>query len=429
MFFIMLGHGMLEPMNIANYSNAECIKKSEFCVNAASTNMWTYLLLAGQLGVDTFFFIGGFLLSYVGKSRSTPLLMGTGLRYMRLFPLFGFIQMLYILISPYLAFGPFSPRFQDEVYQACGNSSWWSELLFINAFYPWFPDQGGCMGWSWYLGVDMLFAILGLALLNLWKKLPRMAWITASVMFVACCVVTIQQSLYYKIQYNVLDPSFAIYGTYLYSRPYARLPGYLVGLVAPWALDALDKRGLQRGTQPRSWLAYILVITACLIACAVAFACIFLPFWNSDGPGPYATARKALSWTLWENALWIGLSRPAWCLCWLTWTLACYFDYLPFTNAIFSHWIFAPFATLTFGAYLVHPIIYKIIAGNTESYMVYTALGAVQHAVFVFVLAYAVAVVTWCLVEKPFATISGWLIPKRKSAPKPPPVTAESSHA
>jgi len=430
MFFIVLGHGLLEPMNIAGYSNAECIDKSRFCLNAASTNMWTYLLLAGQLGVDTFFFIGGFLLSYVGKSRSAPILMGTALRYLRLFPLFGFIQMLYILVSPYLAFGPFSPRFQEEVFSACGTNSWWSELLFIQAFYPWFPDQGGCMGWSWYLGVDMFLAIFGLVLLNIWKKMPRTAWAIAFVTFVTCCAVTIQQSLYHKIQYNVLDrPSFAIYGKYLYSRPYARIPGFLVGLVAPWALVAMEKRGLRRGTQPQSWLAHTLVITASLIALVVALVCIFLPFSNANGPGPYATARKALSWTLWENALWIGLSRPAWCLCWLTWAFGCYFDYLPYTNAIFSHWLLAPFATLTFGAYLVHPIIYKIIAGNMDSYMIYSAFGAVERAVFVFFIAYAVSVATWCLVEKPFATMSGWLVPKRKSAPKPRQDTAESSQA
>lgn len=288
------------------------------------------------------------------------------------------------------------------------------------------------MGWSWYLGVDMFFAILGLALLNLWKKLPRIAWATALVLFIACCAVTIQQSLYYKIQYNVLDASYAIYGHYLYSRPYHRLPGFLVGLVAPWGLDALEKRGLQRGTQPRSWQAYILVITACFIAFAVAMACIFLPSLNADGPGPSATARKKLSWTLWENALWIALSRPAWCLCFLTWTLACYFDYLPVINAIFSHWIFTPFATLTFGAYLAHPIIIKIIAGNLDGYMIYSALGAVERAVFVFILAYASSVVTWCLVEKPFATMSGWLIPKRQTqqrSPKSGPDTAASSHA
>jgi peptidoglycan/LPS O-acetylase OafA/YrhL len=71
--------------------------------------------LLHKLGVDTFFFIGGFLLSFVGKSRPVPVLLGTGLRYLRLLPLLGFVQMVYILIAPYLVFGPFAPRFQNGV--------------------------------------------------------------------------------------------------------------------------------------------------------------------------------------------------------------------------------------------------------------------------------------------------------------------------
>merc|ERR1719443_1324693 len=102
-------------------------------------------MIAGQLGVDTFFFIGGFLLAFIGKSRPVPVVMGTALRYARLLPLFGFAQMVYVLIAPYLAWGPFAPRFQAEVFFKCSDNTWWSELIFINAFYPWVNKGGGCM--------------------------------------------------------------------------------------------------------------------------------------------------------------------------------------------------------------------------------------------------------------------------------------------
>jgi peptidoglycan/LPS O-acetylase OafA/YrhL len=322
MFFIVMGHGLLEPMNVLGYHNAECIVKNDLCLDAASTNVWSYILLAGQLGVDTFFFISGFLLSFVGKGRKMPIVLGTALRFARLLPLFGFVQMVYILISPYLAFGPFSPRFQNEVFTACSNNSWWSELLFISAFYPWEPDQGGCMGWSWYLGIDMVFAILGLILLNVWKRQRAVGWAVSLILFFGCIAVTIQQSLYYKLEYDVLNQKkFGLYGVKLYSRPYARFPGFLVGLVAPWALDALETRGLRRGTEPRSLVAKIFVYSCCLLAVAIAAVCIFLPAMNSAGPGPSDSARQEGTWSLWFNALWIGLTRPIWCLCWLTLSL------------------------------------------------------------------------------------------------------------
>lgn len=414
MFFIVLGHSLLEPMGISGYSNAECIAKTPFCLNAADTNMWTYLLLVGQLGVDTFFFIAGFLLSFVGKSRSAPILMGTALRYARLLPLFGFVMMLYVLVSPYLVFGPFSPRMQNNIFTDCGDNTWWSELLFINAFYPWFTNNGGCMGWSWYLGVDMVFAILGLVLLSLWKKLPTIAWVCAGVLFFASIAVTIQQSLHYKLEYNVISPSFGVYGHYLYSRPYTRLPGFLIGLTAPWALDALERLcGLRRGTQAQSCAARLAVFLACLGALVLAAVCIFLPFWNGDGPGPPSTARKALEWTPWQNAWWIALNRPAWASCFLVWTLACYFDYVPMVNSALSHRMWTPLSSLTYGAYLVHPVIIKVVVGNAESYYTYSPIDALQRALFFAVLSYSASAVLWCMVEKPLATMTCWLIPKR----------------
>lgn len=439
MLFIILGHGMEEPMNIAGYSNKECLAKTPFCVDAASTNMWQWFMMTGQLGVDTFFFIGGFLLSFVGKSRPVPILLGSLLRYLRLVPLLGLVTMVYILIAPYLVFGPFAPRFQSEVDYECGhNNSWWSQLLLINSFYPWFPVDGGCMGWTWYLGSDMLFAILGMVLLNLWKKLPRIAWVLAIASFFACIAACIQQSLYYGFQYNLLSKEFALYGTHLYSRPYSRFPCFIIGLVAPWALDIAEKRGLQRGTQPRTWFARTIVLTSCLMALFVAAVCIFLPWTNSDGPGPYANAdgscsfpggcaRPSLQWTPWENALWISLSRPAWCLCWLTWTMACYFDYLPCINAVFAAPVFTPLSTLTFGAYLCHPVIVKICAGNYDGYLTYTIGEALQRAIMFTILAYSAAIVAWCLVEKPCATLTGWLVPKKGKAPVAKPTSPLSS--
>jgi hypothetical protein len=423
MLFIILGHSLLEVMHIAGYSNVECIRKNKTCLDASDTTIGSYLLLAGQLGVDTFFYIGGFLLSFIGKSRPMPVVMGTALRYARLLPLFGFIQMFYVLISPYLAFGPFAPRMQHEVFTECAadNPSWWSELLFINAFYPWTPLDGGCMGWSWYLGVDMVFAIIGLVMLNIWKMNKLVGWSLAIIGFVVCTIVSIQQVYAWNMQYVLLNPKvFETYSINLYNRPYHRFPCFLIGLVAPWALDIAEKRGLQRGTQPTSMRAKIVVWSACLLALAVVAACIFLPWTNANGPGPVATARKENTWTTFQNAMYISFVRPAWTLCWLVWTLACYFDYTPVMNAVFAHPIMTPLASLTFGAYLMHPVIIKIVAGNVDGNFRYSPGEAIQRAIIFAILAYCSAIVTWCLVEKPMATMTGWLLPKKKRRSESP---------
>jgi len=98
-------------------------------------------------------------------------------------------------------------------------------------------------------------------------------------------------------------------------------------------------------------------------------------------------------------------------------TLACYFDYVPLINGFLAHWMFQPLSALTFGAYLWHPVLIKLVAGNMEDYYNYSFIEAWQHATFFFVLAYAASTFSYCLVEKPCATMTGWLIPKKKPRP------------
>jgi len=408
MFFIVLGHACMEAMNVAGYKNAEDIVKTPLSYNAASTNPWTYLLLSGQLCVDTFLFISGFLLSFVGCKRPVPVVLGTLLRYARLMPLFGFVMMTYICVVPYLAWGPFSPRLQSDVHDSCQGSAWWSEFLFISDWYPWFNLNGGCMGWSWYLSIDMTFAIVGMVLLNIWKLSRPAGWALTLLLAVACIVVTMQQSVHYDLDYDIVSPSFSTYAHYLYFRPYTRFPGFALGLVTPWALDAMDKRGLRRGSQPTSLVARVVVLSCSMLAVGILAFCIFMPLSNTDGPGPSPPARDCTTtkcWSTWGNAFWIGLSRPLWVLGWVILTLACYFDYLPFFNRIFA------------------------AQANMTDYYTYSALDALQRATWYFVLAYGTSLVTWCLVEKPFATMTGWLVPKKGGARTPSAKPQEAHQA
>jgi peptidoglycan/LPS O-acetylase OafA/YrhL len=115
------------------------------------------------------------------------------------------------------------------------------------------------------------------------------------------------------------------------------------------------------------------------------------------------------------NAFWFGFSRPLWCVSILILTLACYFGCLPTVNAFFSAPIWGPMANLTYGAYLTHPALIKLLAANSYDYFTYSKFDALSRSCLYFVLAYGSAVVLWCIVEKPFATLTGWLIPKARN--------------
>jgi len=334
--------------------------------------------------------------------------------------LFGFVMMIYVLILPYLAFGPFAPRLQADVYGHC-QGTWWGQLLFINNWYPWYTTSGGCMGWAWYLGLDMTLAIVGMILLNVWKRNHLVGWLVAGGLCVASLAFTAQQAAYWNITYDVFNlKQFSAYGRYLSARSWHRYPGFCVGLMAPWALDALEKRGLTRGSQPTSIKARVIVYLACLGACATLAAVMLLPYTNTSGPGVHAKVCDDFAcWSKPVTVLFITFNRPIWCMALLVLTLACYFDYLPLINRTLSASFWTPLSNLTYGCYLIHPCIIKLLAGNTWDYYTYSPADAISRACLNATLAYCAAICLWCLVEKPCATMTTWLVPsKAKSQAK-----------
>merc|ERR1719482_1681981 len=96
--------------------------------------------------------------------------------------------MVYYQIWPYLASGPFAPGFQDSIFRRC-DISWWSELTYTMNLVP-FDSDKVCMGWTWYLGDDMIFFIVGIFLLPLYYRSRIMGWLAVAILTAASFAVT-----------------------------------------------------------------------------------------------------------------------------------------------------------------------------------------------------------------------------------------------
>lgn len=285
-------------------------------------------------------------------------------------------------------------------------------------FLPWYNDDV-CMGWTWYLGNDMIFAIIGIALLNLWKWGPRSGWAMTIAITVASFVITFSIIWQYKLA--ILDdpttPHGSDYQYYLYDKPWSRIPAFLVGFVVPWVLLwAKRVHGLDRGTQPRSAAAFFAVRVAFWAAIGVVFFLLFVAY--SDQAGGFGSTRVESNWTTLENGIYLTFGRPLWVCAHIVITLACYFDYVPLVNGFLSHHLWAPLTKLTYNAYLLHPLMINLRCGNAVQYYQFTWWTLFENLIIDAGLAYAAAAVTWCLVEKPVTTLTGFLIakPSRKQA-------------
>jgi len=427
MIWIILGHSFLITGGCAGYFNGEDVVKNLLNPDAAMTSsIWPLLDMPGlDLAVDTFFFISGFLASYVGSTRATPLGRNVLLRYLRLAPCLAFAMMIYTLIVPFMVAGPFAPRAQEAIFRRCHASTWWTPLVFIMNFLPWYNDDV-CMGWTWYLGNDMIFAIIGIALLNLWKWGPRSGWATTIGIAVSSFVTTFVLIWHYKLA--IIDnPGDRVHGEdyqyYLYDKPWSRIPAYLVGFVVPWLLLwAKGKYGLERGTQPRSAAAFAAVRVAFWAAIGVIFFLLFITL--SDQDGGFGSTRAMSNWTTPDNAFYLTFARPVWACAHAVIAVACFFDYLPIANGFLSHWVWAPLARLTYNAYLLHPLVINLRCGLAVQYYQFSYWTLFQNLLTDSTLAYAAAAVMWCLVEKPTATLTGFLLAKPTAKPRPPAAAA-----
>jgi peptidoglycan/LPS O-acetylase OafA/YrhL len=408
MFWVVLGHTFLMSQGIAGYENAVNIVKSPLNPKAAETNWLFMFVLNAQMSVDTFFFLGGFLFSLLtvkelqkSRGRFNPI-SALILRYFRLTPSLGFVMLVYYFIWPNLATGPFAPRFQDSIYRRC-DASWWSELTYVLNFIP-FDSDKVCMGWTWYLGDDMIFFIVGIVLLPLYYRSRVIGWATIGLLSVASFAVTGYLILKHHLAPEALDYHYQEYSYYAYSKPYTRIPAYFVGVASAWILLHMEEMGITKQT---GWVGP--VTSTALWSFAMAFL-LFLTYSPATDHGNHRN-----SWNDSTSFIYLNFGRPAWAACWALVTILCYYGHAPMTNALLAHRFWTPFARLTYGAYLCHPLVIKLAAGNAHQYYTFSTMGLAYRWCGNIVCAYGLSFAVWCLVERPMMTFTSALLQSKKA--------------
>merc|ERR1712176_418816 len=172
-------------------------------------------------------------------------------------------MLVYYQILAYLGHGPFNPRFQDSIFRRC-DGSWWSELTNSLNFVP-FDSDKVCMGWTWYLGDDMIFFIISIAILPLYYRRKWIGWLTVGILSIASFAVTIWLVLHFNLSPYVFDNHYVDYSYWSYSKPYSRIPAYFVGLVTAWVLDDLETvRNITRNNRHHTTTSRLFAMAAFL---------------------------------------------------------------------------------------------------------------------------------------------------------------------
>lgn len=201
--------------------------------------------------MDSFFFLSGFLVAlgfqrasdkpkFPGSTSSSPpnAFYVIALRLLRLLPLYIMVLLVYWQLQEWMIIpGPLSMSIKspDDV---C-NKNWWTNLLFINNFYPHDGNLSDeCLGWSWYLAVDMqlfIIALIPLTLLGFKDKGRKIAGLVIICIAIAASIVVPFVLTYeYHLPANTnnsVGENTKLYNEEIYIKPYSRGGPYFIGIL------------------------------------------------------------------------------------------------------------------------------------------------------------------------------------------------------
>ncbi|XP_071828649.1 nose resistant to fluoxetine protein 6-like [Apostichopus japonicus] len=209
--------------------------------------IYQIIVYNGCLPVDTFLFLSGLLVCYAtlfkleknNGSLSWPWLFLH--RYIRLTPILAVAMAIWVFVAPHTYWGPMMGTLMDR--SRC-ETSWWTNLLYIQNFFPWAIH---CLDVTWYLSVDMqLFLVSPFIIYSLYRS-QRLGLLLIAVLVSASVIVNgiivAEYNFYASTAANIR--SLASGGDYfdiIYSKPYFRIQAFLVGMVVGFIIyKAKDK--------------------------------------------------------------------------------------------------------------------------------------------------------------------------------------------
>ncbi|KAI1707138.1 acyltransferase family domain-containing protein [Ditylenchus destructor] len=362
------------------------------------------LLGNSALGVEIFLVLSGLLAARSWSRKADTKFEGHYIpfmlhRWFRLTPV--------VAAFVFLATGPIMklalPKFHTTMVSTCGVKGILSHLTLTGNL----QSTPTCLGYLWYLGLDMQLYLMAPFLLHFMYKKPRMALaLIAFLISFSATLRAIYCQVYGVCNKSDVDIPFISYpgqtpemlaeiyaGLWeMYSRPYTKCGPFLIGLFVGkiTTLDFEHVQGLLKFTPGR---ARGLLYFGFGLAMATIYAILPEYWWPNQGNTLYNTLYSALFRTAFAGAVSIMI-------------LALYFN--PEKTHIGRYW--AIIAKLTFNAYLIHmPVVYlfNFVPAFQEAETVFALFAALPFALSI---SFALAFVFYMFVESPFARISARVV-------------------
>ncbi len=335
-------------------------------------------------------------------------------RLLRILPTYGFVLLLWWKVAVYMGDGPFWPRWATFAAQC--DAQWWTNLLFVNNIIPRiqpFGETSECMYHAWYLGVDFqLCAILAPIFVSLYltegcRKLTVLLEVT---LITTIIIISYAFSIRYGWSAHLVDGADTVaFDRGFYINPFFRSSPYIIGFITAQLWHEKCRLWPNMGLTKR---------TSVVLSFASVGLLLFLTLGTSENnkrpctfwESPHSTDCGS-GWSRGKLAIFNSLMRPAWGLGLAIMSLLSFNGQMRcfFSSSVLNWTGWDPMARLSFSMYLLHPLIINIWVMGGASKFRYS------HVSFLFAFAGIVAITVLValgvgiLVEWPVSKITKYL--------------------
>ncbi|XP_018315300.1 LOW QUALITY PROTEIN: nose resistant to fluoxetine protein 6-like [Mycetomoellerius zeteki] len=376
-----------------------------YMVDHIDNKVWSWkfmtnaIFINSPIPVETFFFLSGLLVTYfyikdkMDKDRNQLFTYRAKIneffvlvikRYIRLTPTYIAVLAIAQLYSTW--FDKTSLFFISERPHETCSKYWWRNLLYINNL---FSFKTMCMSWTWYISADMQFFVIGIALLIL----STAYFYTVAFMLGALLISSIVLAGYSSYVYEfvpTLDEQYRLLGE-LYFPPWIRMSPYIVGIITGYILTQLNgKLILKKRTVILCW--------------CFGSACNFITLFSL-----YDRTKTSIL----ASAIYMSLYRVLWAvgMAWIV--IACLTRHGGIIYQFLSFKGWAPFSRLSYGAYLLNPIIIRWFRLQSEKSIHFEFLSVITLSIANFVMIYICSYVLSLIVEAPYILLMRKIIQTR----------------
>eukprot|EP00980_Cylindrotheca_fusiformis_P006679 scaffold1391_cov123-Cylindrotheca_fusiformis.AAC.17 len=403
--WVVLGH----VVAIQSSTGPGYLNPSKFLPpNGFTTTLGGQLFFSARYAVDTFLCISGYLVVLILKRKlnRTPsisdILSLLAFRILRILPLYAMCLGFWMFVAPHLGSGPF--WYQWQFYMEPCDQYWWTNFLFVNNFLPWGrPTTDSCFYHSWYLALDVqLFFLCGPWLVLLYLKSPQMGRRATAVLWCLSVVVTAFLSYTRKWSVNTLDGRASVlFDIEGYAKPHVRCQSYLAGMFVAMMPQLQQNRTNPAIAKTRALLLALFgLATMSLITVTGAYsrrACQFqeLPSLSDCGS----------SWSPLATFLYTAFGRAIWSICIAVVMRLCLERQGGLVGSVLSWSIWTPLAHLSFGVYLIHPMVIFIWKLGDREKMTFRVFSYFMNFTSITVVSFVFSLVAALVVEFPFSAL------------------------